>query len=138
MAYMRGQGSTEFLYAAIFSLLFFTIAIIVYVQSQNDANALYASASLQRVCIALASQVSAVSAAGDGTGAAIDLPEFQNGVAYGIFVNGSASGISVYSGNRTQGCRMTTMLVSNGTAAAFPATNFTRIENRGGTVYFEA
>lgn len=137
MAYARGQGSIEFLYAAIFSLLFFSMAIIIYVQSQSDAEALYASASLQRTCIALASQVSAVSAAGDGTTAAIDLPKFQNGASYGIFVNGSASGISVYSGNRTQGCRLTTTLVSDGSSDAFALANHTRISNRGGTVYFE-
>ncbi len=134
---MRGQVSLEFLYAVVFSLLFFAMTLTVYLQSQQDANEIYQSASLERVCIAIASQVSAVSAAGDGASAGIVTPNLNFAQDYKTYVNGPNSTVSVNSGTRVRSCRITTTLVSNGTSDAFIATNMTKISNRQGTVYFE-
>ncbi len=132
----RGQGSVEFLYAVLFSLLFFGVTIVIYLSSQADAGALYEAASMRRVCLEIASQVSSVASAGDGTRADLDMPEFTGSQQWGAYVSGGNFSISVYSGGASQACKMSTSLVSNGTASSFPLPGNATLENVGGTVYF--
>ena len=132
----KAQTSLEFLYAVGMSLLVFTIAALLFLQSQQDSTAMSAYANSRLVCQSVASRISAVAAAGDGASTYFSLPLVAGGTNYVIFVSGKNSTVSVsYSGAGTA-CRFSTTNVSNGNSSSFYVTNNTVIRNVDGGVLF--
>ncbi len=133
---MAGQSSIEFLYATGLALIFFSVSMVIFYQTQNDAASLSAAADGRRVCNAIAAQISAVADAGDGASAELYVPQLAEEGNYTILVTGHNRSISVSRGSWGTGCLFSTSSVSNGTSDTFyiDYRNGTGIRNIGGGV----
>ncbi len=129
---LRGQTSLEFLYCTSAVLLLFSMVLLVFFESQQDSAALFAYAESQRLCHAIASQISAISAAGDGTVASLSLPSALGSLNYTAYVSGQNRSLSINYGAQGTGCSFSTSNITNGSSSAFYLSNGAAIRNVNG------
>lgn len=130
----RAQSSLEFLYTSSFMVLVMVLCTIVYYQSSRDAASLSAYAEARRICQSVASLISAVDAAGDGTSAAFVRPSSLAGENYTIYVMGPNRSIAVAYAAQGAGCLFSTTAISNGSASSFNMTKDSEIRKINGGV----
>ena len=123
----HGQAALEFLYATGVAMLVFTMALMVYYQSQGEASALFAYVDSQRICHAIASQISAVDSAGAGTIAPLELPGSLAYSDYNIYVSGKDRSLSIQYGSQD---------TSQGTSCLFSSSNISSNTSNGSASSF--
>lgn len=130
----HAQASLEFLYATGVVLLVFTMALMVYYQSSQEASALFSYVESQRICHALASQISAIDSAGDGASAAIELPGSLANSNYTAYVSGDGRTLSINYGTQGSACMFSSSNITNGSAQSFYIQPGSTIRNSDGGI----
>ncbi len=130
----RAQSSLEFLFTAAFMVLVMVLCMVINFQSSQDSSALSAYAESMRICHAVASQISAVDAAGDGASAVLRRPASLADMNYTILVIGINRSISVNYGSQGTGCLFSTSNISNGSSSSFSITQDSLVRNVNGGV----
>lgn len=131
---MRAQSSLEFLYTSSFMVLVMVLCSIIYYQSSLDAANLAAYAESKRICQSVASIISAVDAAGEGTVAYFRRPASLADRDYTIYVMGPNRSIAVAYAAQGVGCLFSTTAISNGSASSFNITADSAIRKINGGV----
>jgi len=129
-----GQSSLEFLYAVGMALLVFSVAALLFFQSQQDETAIDSYLQSNLACEAVAGRISAVAAGGDGTVSYLLLPLVGGRLNYTVAVSAVNRTVSVGYGTNSVGCRFSTSNVSNGSSSSFFVTNNTLVRNINGGV----
>jgi len=131
-----GQSSLEFLYSVGAVLLVFSIASLLFFQSQQDVTAIEGYTQAKLACQEVSGRISAVASAGDGTASALSLPLVAGSRNYAVFVSGQNRTVSVNYHAGGVGCRFATSNVSNGSSQSFYVANDTILRNVKGGVLF--
>ena len=134
MKKFRAQSSLEFLYTVGFSLLIFVITLVIFAQGQSDAASLSAYVESVRICRLVSDQISAIDSSGEGTSAALLLPDSLAGLNYTVFVSGPIRSIAVNYGSQGTGCLFSTSNITNGSSSSFHIAASTTIKNSQGGV----
>ena len=131
---MRAQSSLEFLYTVSLMVLVMTMCMLIYFQSNSDAAALSAYSESRRICQAVAAQISAVDAAGDGASMLLKRPASLADRNYSLYVVGPNRSIAVSYGSQGTGCLFSTTNISNGYSSTFFITSDSIVRNVNGGV----
>jgi hypothetical protein len=132
--FFRAQSSLEFLYTVSFMVLVMTMCMLIYFQSNTDSAALSAYSESRRICHAVAAEISAIDAAGDGASALLKRPASLAGKNYSVYVMGLNRSIAVSYENQGTGCLFSTTNISNGNSSTFFITRDSIIRNVNGGV----
>lgn len=134
----RGQSSVEFLYSAVFALLFFVLCVTVFVSSSEDAATLSSAADARAICNAAASQISKAASAGDGAAAGMSMPAKMDWTRYSLYVAAANRSVAVTYNQGTSGvsCLFDAENVSNGSSggSTFAVVDGARLRNQNGGV----
>src|SRR3989344_446840 len=114
-----GQTSLEFLFSAGLALFVFSIAMLLFIQSQSDAAAMGAYTESKLICQQVSATISAVASAGDGAASRLELFTVSGGRSYLVFVSAANKTVSVSYSGAGVGCRLTTGNISNGSSGSF-------------------
>jgi len=114
--------------------LVFTLALLLYYESQLDVASLSAYSDSHGICRQIATHLSAVQAAGSGMEAVLRRPMAVSGGNYTVFVSGPNRSISVSYGGQGAGCSLALSNITNGSSASFYIEGDVRVRNVDGGV----
>jgi len=117
---MKGQISTEFLVMSSFLILMFGISIGAYANSMSGTSEIGRKVDARAICLRIASAISAVASAGDGSAVVIELPYYIGDKNYVInfYPSDQRVAIRYYDGSQscfTQTNNFTDTMTSNRT-----------------------
>lgn len=131
----RGQSSVEYIFAMALMLIILAISTFVYVSNSEEAGKLRDAMEANRLCVHVASSISAVASAPGNANRTLSLPPYLYGKNYTVYVSSPSSVVKVDYSTYGTGCSLLKMNVTNSTGAGlFEVKKNAVIASNGGRI----
>ncbi len=135
MIYLKAQNSTEFLIMASFSVLLFSMVVLMYYGNISETQPLVKSLEANKICLTASSTIDAMAALPGNSTYRLNLSDKLDYGDYTIILAANSSQILVNYSGGISGCRFMAMNISNSTGSTlFEFSKNASLINNGGVI----